>query len=104
MRNIGISNSKEMIGEAMYNYMKENAMKVDGRNDKLTQLLDTHLCKSGRNDNDASGFIAISSYYFWFLSENGFIANDIKSMRTFSKHTGFKGFVEEFRRLNTGYT
>jgi hypothetical protein len=63
MRNIGITNSKEMIGEAMYNYMKENEMKVDGRSVKLTQLLDTHLCKSGRNDKDATVFIAISCYY-----------------------------------------
>jgi hypothetical protein len=46
MRNIGITNSKEMIGEAMYNYMKENGMKVDGRSVKLTQLLDTRLCRS----------------------------------------------------------
>jgi hypothetical protein len=42
MRNIGITNSKEMIGEAMYHYMKENGMKVDGRSSKLTQFLDTH--------------------------------------------------------------
>jgi hypothetical protein len=31
MRNIGITNSKEMIGEAMNNYMKENGMKIDGK-------------------------------------------------------------------------
>jgi hypothetical protein len=72
MRNIGITNSKEMIGEAMYKYMKENGMKVDGRSVKLTQLLDSHLCKSGRNDKEVTGFIAISSYYLWLLIEKWF--------------------------------
>jgi hypothetical protein len=99
MRNIGITNSKGMIGEAMYNYMKENWMKVDGRSVKLTQLLDTHLCNSGRNDTQTPGFIAISSYYLLLLIDNGFIIKDVKSMMTFSKHTGFKGFVEEFMKL-----
>jgi hypothetical protein len=90
MRIIGITNSKEMIGEAMYNYMKENGMKVDGRSVKLTQLLDTHLCKSGRNDKEVTGLIAISSYYLWFLIDDGFIIDDVKSLMTFRKHTGFK--------------
>jgi hypothetical protein len=36
MRNICISSSKEMTGEAMYNYLKENGMKVDGRSVKLS--------------------------------------------------------------------
>jgi hypothetical protein len=61
MRNIGVTNLKEMIEEDMYHYMKENGIKVDGRNVKLTKLLDTHLCKSGRNDKEATVFIAISS-------------------------------------------
>jgi hypothetical protein len=99
MRNIGITNSKEMIGEAMYNYMKANGIKKDGRSVKLTQLLATYLCKSGRNYKEVTGFIAISSYYLWFLIDNGFIIEDVKSMMIFSKHTGFKGFVEEFMRL-----
>jgi hypothetical protein len=90
MRNIGITNSKEMIREAMYNYMKENGMKVDGKSVKLTQLLDTHLCKSGRNDKEVTGFIAISSYYLWFLIDNCFIVDDVKSMMILSKHTGSK--------------
>jgi hypothetical protein len=99
MRNISITNSKEMIGEAMYNYMKENLMKIDGKSVKLTQLLDTHLCKSGRDDKEITGFIAIYSYYLWFWIDNGFIVDDVKSMMTFSKNTGFKGFIEEFMRL-----
>jgi hypothetical protein len=99
MRNISITNSKEMIGEAMYNYMKENGMNVDWRFVKLNQLLDTILCKSGRNDKENNGFIAISYYYLWFLIDNGFIVDDVKSMMIFSKHTRFKGFVEEFIRL-----
>jgi hypothetical protein len=74
-------------------------MKGDARITKLTQLLDKHLFKSGRNDKNTTVFIAISSYYLWFLFENGFIIYDIKSMVIFSKHTGFKGFVEEFMRL-----
>jgi hypothetical protein len=88
-----------MIGEAIYHYIRENVMKVDERSVKLTQLLDTHLCKSGRNDKEATGFIAISSYYLWFLIDNGFIVDDVKSIMIFSKHTEFKGFVEEFIRL-----
>jgi hypothetical protein len=86
MRNINITNSKEMIGEAMYNYMKENGMKVDGKSIKLTQLLDSHLCKSSRNDKEATGFIAISSYYIWFLIDNGFAIDDIKRMMIFRTH------------------
>jgi hypothetical protein len=99
MRNIGITNSKEMIEEAMYNYMKENWMKADERSVKLTQLLDTHLCKSGKNDKEVTEFIAISSYYLWFLIDNGFIVDDVKSMMIFIKHTGFKKFVEEVMKL-----
>jgi hypothetical protein len=57
VRNIGITNSKEMIGEAIYNYMKENGMKIDGNSVKFTQLLDTYLCKSGRNDKEANGLL-----------------------------------------------
>jgi hypothetical protein len=33
------------------------------------------------------------------LIDNGFIVDDIKSRMIFSKHTGFKGFVEEFMKL-----
>jgi hypothetical protein len=69
--------------------MKENWMKKVGRSVKLTQLLATHLCKSGRKDKDATIFIAISSFYLWFLIDNGFIVDDIISIMTFSKQTGF---------------
>jgi hypothetical protein len=85
---------QKIFGEAMYNYMKENGMKVDGENVKLTQLLDTHLCKSGRNDKNDIGFIAISSYYLWFLIDNGFMIDDIKRIMTFSKHTGLKDLLK----------
>jgi hypothetical protein len=54
MRNIGITNSIDMIGEVMYNYMKENEMKVNGNCVKLTQLLDSNLCKTSRNDKEAT--------------------------------------------------
>jgi hypothetical protein len=50
-----------MIGEAMYNYMKEHGMKVDGNNVKITQLLESNLCKSSCNDLSSTVFIAISS-------------------------------------------
>jgi hypothetical protein len=33
------------------------------------------------------------------LIDNGFIVDKIKSIMTFSKHNGFKGFGEEFMRL-----
>jgi hypothetical protein len=94
MRTIGITNSKEMIGEAMYNYMKENGMKLDGRSVKATQLLDIYLCKSSRNDFSPTSFIAISSYYLWFLIDNGFVIEDVKSILKFSKHTGFKSLLK----------
>jgi hypothetical protein len=79
--------------------MKENGMKVEGESINLIQLLVSHLCKTSRNDKEATDFIAISSYYLWFLIDNGFNVDDVKSIMTFSKHTGFKGIVEEFMRL-----
>jgi hypothetical protein len=33
------------------------------------------------------------------LIDNGFIVDDIKSIMTFNKHSGFKGFTEEFMSL-----
>jgi hypothetical protein len=36
MRNIEVTNTKNMFGEAIYNYMKENGMKVYERSIKLT--------------------------------------------------------------------
>jgi hypothetical protein len=99
MRNISIINSKEMIEEAIYNYMKKNGIKIDGSSINLTQLRDTHLCKSGRNDKEVTDFIAISSYYLWFLIDHGFVIEDVKSIMIFSKFTGFKGFTEEFMKL-----
>jgi hypothetical protein len=38
MRNINITNSKEMIRKAIVHYMKANRMKVDGESITLTQL------------------------------------------------------------------
>jgi hypothetical protein len=35
----------------MYNYMKDNNMKVDGKSMKLIQMLDTKYCKSSRLDD-----------------------------------------------------
>jgi hypothetical protein len=63
IQNNSITNLKEMIGEVMYNYIKENSMKVDGNSVKLIQLLGTHLYKSSRKDLSPIGFIDISSYY-----------------------------------------
>jgi hypothetical protein len=99
MRNIEITNRKAMIGEAMYNYMRKNSLNVDGNSVMFIQLFNSHLCKSSVNYLSTRGFIAISSYYLWFLIDKGFIVDDVKTMMTFSKHTGFKGFNEEFIRL-----
>jgi hypothetical protein len=72
MPNISSTNSKEMIREALFNYMKENSITVDWTSIKLTQLSDNHLCKSSCNDLSPIGFIAIYSDVLWFLIENGF--------------------------------
>jgi hypothetical protein len=96
MRNSKITNSKEMIVEAIYNYRKENGMKVDGNSVKLTQLLASHFIKSNRNDLSTVEFTAISYYYLLFLMDNGFIVIDVKSILPFSKHNEFKWFVEKF--------
>jgi hypothetical protein len=79
--------------------MKENGMKVDGKSVKLTQLLDSHLCMSSRDNLFPTRFIAISSYYLLFLINNDFSIDDIKNLMTFIKHTGLKGVVEEFMSL-----
>jgi hypothetical protein len=94
MKNIGNTNSKEMIGEALYNYMNENGMKVEGQSVKLSQLLDTHLSKTSRNNKDATAIIAISSYYLWFLIDTGLIVDDVKSMMIFSKHLDLKDLLK----------
>jgi hypothetical protein len=99
MRNTSYKNSKEMIEEAMYHYMKENRMKVTKIVFSLFNYYDSHIYKSGRNDKEDTGNIAISSYYLWFLIDTGFIANDIKSVMTFIKYPGFKRFGEKFMRL-----
>jgi hypothetical protein len=69
-----------MIRKAIYHYMKENRMKVDGIYTKLTQLWDTYLCKSSRNDRSSTGFISIYSYYWRFLIDSGFVIDDITNM------------------------
>jgi hypothetical protein len=79
--------------------MKDNNMKVDGKRMKLTQILDIKYCKSSRLDNRATGLIAISYYYLWFLIDIGYHIDDIKSIITFTKHTGFKSFTEELMNL-----
>jgi hypothetical protein len=88
-----------MIGEQMYNYMKDNNKKVDGKSMKLTQMLDTKYCKSSRLDNNATVFISTFSYYLWFLLDIGYHIDDIKSLITFTKQTGLKSFTEELMNL-----
>jgi hypothetical protein len=78
MRNIEITNSKDMIGDQMYTYMKSNGMNVDNKSIKLTQLLETHLCKSSRNDISPTCFIDISSNYLWFLIDKGLLLKMLK--------------------------
>jgi hypothetical protein len=90
-------NSIEMIGDTMYEYLKTNGMKVNGKCTKLLQVLDTKYC--GGSEYIPKGYTAISSYYLWFLIDFGYIIDDILSLTTFTKHSGFNSFTEEHMKL-----
>lgn len=84
-RNIDITTNESTIGSYMYNFMKDNNIKVDEKQRKLTQLLEV---------ND---FTTFSSYYLWFLMDScHFVVDDIRSITTFTKHKGFYNFVRTF--------
>jgi hypothetical protein len=88
IRNVEYTTSKDIIGEPMYNYMKKHGMPVDKKERKLTQMTDTH-----------NEYMTFSSYYLWFLMDTcGFVIDDVKDMYVFTKHRGYKGFVEEFMK------
>jgi hypothetical protein len=88
IRNVDIKTDKETIGETTYNYMIDNNMSTNTKVRKLTQLTDTH-----------DKFMVFSSYYLWFLIDTcGFVIDEVKDMYVFTKHTAFKGFVNEFMK------
>jgi hypothetical protein len=88
IRNLDILTNEETIGNTMYKYMKDNEIPVDRTTRKLTQLTDTH-----------DTFMTFSSYYLWFLIDTcHFIIDDVKEMYVYTKHTGFKTFVERYTR------
>ena len=93
-RNVEVNLSKEVLGENMYNYLKENGMSTDGKSKKLTMLMSTHPeCAT----DTESGYMSFSSYYLWFLMDRcHFVIEDIRYIVTFTKHIGFNSFVTTF--------
>ena len=85
IRNIEIITNEQTIGPYMYKYMKDNGMKVDRKERKLTQTLKTF------------GTIILNNYYLWGLIDMcGFIIDEIEWISTWSKHDGFNEFVTSF--------
>jgi hypothetical protein len=89
IRNVDIKINKETVGETTMNYIIDNKMmSANTTVRKLTQLTDTH-----------NKFMVFSSYYLWFLIDTcGFVIDEVKEMYVFTKHTAFKGFVNEFMK------
>ena len=86
IRNIEITTNKETIGEYMYNYMKNNKIKTDQKERKLTQLAST-------NDE----YMSFSSYYLWYLMDRfHFVIDDVKTLLVFDKNTCFNKFANTF--------
>ena len=87
-RNIVIKNDRSVIGSYMYDYMKMNDLSsIDKEERKLTQLLDT-----------CNQFMTFSNYYLWFLIDHGLVLTDVKSVSTYTAHTGFNSFVTTFMK------
>jgi hypothetical protein len=69
--------------------MKNNNMKVDKKERKLTQLTDTH-----------NQYRLTNNYMLWFLIDIcHFIIDSIRVMYEYEKHIGFRAFTEEMSRL-----
>jgi hypothetical protein len=87
--NVDITTNKQTIRESMNEYMRENNMKVDKKERKLTQLTDTH-----------NEYRLTNNYMLWFLIDTcHFITDSIRVMYVYEKHTGFRVFTEEMTRL-----
>ncbi|KAA6375004.1 MAG: hypothetical protein EZS28_029470 [Streblomastix strix] len=86
LRNYTFTTNEDTIGSYMYNHMKNNGIKTDQKQRKLTNLLSTQ-----------GEFMSFSSYYLWFLIDDcHFIIDDVKQLILFNKHEGFNPFVKEF--------
>ena len=84
-KNKDIITNKETIGEYMYNYMKNNGIKVDDKERKLTQLA------------EVDDFTSFSSYYLWYLMDRfGFVIDDIRTLLLFEKNDCFHKFANQF--------
>ena len=85
IRNKDIITNKETIGEYMYDYMKNNGIKVDDKERKLTQLA------------EVDDFTSFSSYYLWYLMDRfGFVIDDIRTLLLFEKNDCFHKFANQF--------
>ncbi len=86
IRRVSITTNEETIGSYMYKYLESNNLTRDTHETKLTEL------------SKVSEFTAFSSYYLWFLMDTcHLVIDDIRSVITFSKHTGFNKFVTDFK-------
>ncbi|KAA6401239.1 MAG: hypothetical protein EZS28_003239 [Streblomastix strix] len=86
LRNYEFTTDERTIGSYMYNHMKDNKIKTDQKQRKLTNLSST-----------MGEYIAFSSYYLWFLIDDcHFIIDDVKQIILFNKHDQFNSFIKEF--------
>ncbi|KAA6400250.1 MAG: hypothetical protein EZS28_004229 [Streblomastix strix] len=86
LRNYEFTTDERTIGSYMYNHMKDNKIKTDQKQRKLTNLLSTK-----------GEYMAFSSYYLWFLIDDcHFIIDDVKQIVPFNKHDQFNLFIKEF--------
>jgi hypothetical protein len=88
IRNIDIRTSPEVIGQTMYDFMKENKIPIDKKERKLTQLLNTN-----------GEYMMFSTYYLWFLIDvYHFVVEDVEILCTFSKNKQFNEFATEMMK------
>ncbi|KAA6367403.1 MAG: hypothetical protein EZS28_037070 [Streblomastix strix] len=88
LRNYEFTTDERTIGSYMYSHMKDNTIKTDQKQRKLTNL------------TSAMGeFMAFSSYYLWFLIDDcHFIIDDVKQIVLFNKHDQLNSFIKEFTK------
>ncbi|KAA6374147.1 MAG: hypothetical protein EZS28_030325, partial [Streblomastix strix] len=88
LRNYEFTTDERTIGSYMYSHMKDNMIKTDQKQRKLTNLTST-----------MEEFMAFSSYYLWFLIDDcHFIIDDVKQIVLFNKHDQFNSFIKEFTK------
>ncbi|KAA6374210.1 MAG: hypothetical protein EZS28_030263 [Streblomastix strix] len=88
LRNYEFTTDERTIGSYMYNHMKNNNVKTDQKQRKLTNLTST-----------MGEYMAFSSYYLWFLIDDcHFIIDDVRQIVLFNKHDQFNSFIKEFTK------